>query len=261
MSLSPLLINVPAAVTSPLLSNIFDSNSFSSYKYRRVVSADDFQSLVKRKRRIVTREEGNDNISIFRRNDGESVKTATSELLSPTISWSSSSLAKDDNDCQKTIGTASTSTSISMNDSNRSSFSTKRTIPIYYKKEVSFHENIEIRQYAIEIGEHYSYNRNNLLPITLSWEHTDGTLMNLDTYEVKRQGLRRKGSSMKLSYAERRDMLQQIGGISEQELNKYERISLTSRSDNFSRCSVEITEPDEKNDELDGLLYSLLTSS
>ena len=88
------------------------------------------------------------------------------------------------------------------------------------KKNVSF-SNLEIREHSIIYGDHpYASS----LPISLGWEHSpQSTIVEIDTYEQTREGQRRSGSNIRLTYFERKNLLKRIAGMTEDDILNAER--------------------------------------
>ena len=92
-------------------------------------------------------------------------------------------------------------------------------------KSVSF-SNLAIREHAIILGDHPYADK---LALALGWEHTEEpTIHDVDTYEKMRQGERRKGESIRMTYVEKRDLLREHGH-SESEINRAQRSTILNK--------------------------------
>jgi len=89
--------------------------------------------------------------------------------------------------------------------------STSSNLRTLHRKTVSFNKFLEIRQHAVTIGDHPSCKDS--LPISLDWEHAEPILIDVDGYEAQRNGFRRRGNEMRLSYVERKNMLRSVSGL------------------------------------------------
>lgn len=96
---------------------------------------------------------------------------------------------------------ASTS-SISSSSSENSSCSDDRR--------VSFAPQVQVREYDLTIGNHLSCD---LLPIALGWTYSE---CSFEDYASPR----RVGNQLKMTYAQRRDILTRVGGYSEEDLSR-----------------------------------------
>lgn len=92
-------------------------------------------------------------------------------------------------------------------------------------KSVSF-SNLAIREHGIILGDHPCAKT---LPISLGWEHTaEPTVHEVDAYERMREGRRRRGDGIRMSYVEKRNLLREHG-LSEAEINRAHRHSILHR--------------------------------
>jgi len=75
-------------------------------------------------------------------------------------------------------------------------------------RRVSFAPRVEVREYDIVIGDHPSCD---LLPLSLGWTYSDTTFQDYTCEQTRRR-------PMKLTYLQRKNLLRQVGGYSEEEL-------------------------------------------
>lgn len=85
---------------------------------------------------------------------------------------------------------------------------------------VRFSEVMEIRSYPVVLGDHPCCSG---LALELGWEHQDLEVVDFDVYENSRQYQRRTLRELRFSYRERRNLLEQSTGLSEEELLLQER--------------------------------------
>lgn len=98
----------------------------------------------------------------------------------------------------------------------------KKTNP---PKSVSF-SNLAIREHGVILGDHPHAKT---LALALSWEHTaEPIIHDIDTYEKMREGLRRKGDGIRMTYIEKRHLLREHGH-SESEINLAQRSTMLNR--------------------------------
>ena len=88
------------------------------------------------------------------------------------------------------------------------------------RKTVSF-SNVQIREHGVIVGDHPCAGS---LPLSLDWAHTgQPRVINVDTYEAIRAPHRRKGSDMHLSFFERKNVLKEVGGLTERDIAHEQR--------------------------------------
>lgn len=88
------------------------------------------------------------------------------------------------------------------------------------RKSVSF-SNVQIREHAVIVGDHPCAES---LALSLDWAHTaEPKVVNLDTYEAMRAPHRRRGSDIRLSLYERKNLLKRVGGLSERDIAREQR--------------------------------------
>ena len=93
-------------------------------------------------------------------------------------------------------------------------------------KSVSF-SNLAIREYAVILGDNPSARS---LPITLSWAHTEEPIIHdIDSYEETRNGQRRRGEGIRMSYVEKRLLLREHG-FKEEDIRRAQHESNVNRS-------------------------------
>jgi hypothetical protein len=85
------------------------------------------------------------------------------------------------------------------------------------KRNVSF-GNMQIREYNVALSDHPSCSYGP--PIQLSWEYKEKEAMPLESYEASREGNRRQGHSLLLSFYERHFMLIKQAGYSKREIKE-----------------------------------------
>lgn len=85
-------------------------------------------------------------------------------------------------------------------------------------RRVSFAPRVEVREYDILIGDHLSCD---LLPLSLGWTYAESTFQDYSSPES-----RRHGNQMKLTYWERKYLLQRVGGYTEEELQHSHKSNL-----------------------------------
>ena len=101
-----------------------------------------------------------------------------------------------------------------------------------HTKLISFSRYLEIREYALTIGDHPLCRDS--LPLSLGWEHGETKVKDLNNFEEQRLPLRRIGSDMKLTYYERKNMLRKIAGMTEADIRECWRMhQLLSSSSNL----------------------------
>ena len=85
-------------------------------------------------------------------------------------------------------------------------------------RRVSFAPRIEVREYDVVIGDHPSCD---LLPLSLGWTYSDSTFQGYSS-----PSSRRHGNQMKLTYLERKALLESVGGYTQEELNHAHKSNL-----------------------------------
>ena len=85
------------------------------------------------------------------------------------------------------------------------------------KRNVSF-GNMQIREYNVALSDHPSCSYGP--PIQLSWEYQEKAVVPLESYEASREGNRRQGHSLLLSFYERHFMLIKQAGYSKREIKE-----------------------------------------
>ena len=82
-------------------------------------------------------------------------------------------------------------------------------------KSLKFSDVLEIRSHAVVLGDHPCSKG---LALELSWEPTEVEVVNFEVFESNRQFQRRHMSQLRLTYWERKRLLEKSTGLSEQEL-------------------------------------------
>lgn len=144
-----------------------------------------------------------------------------STILTTSVSWSDFPPVGDGSNIGQADHATGTHSSLCFSSGNCSDeFCNDRSLSQKtHRKSVSFNKFLEVRQHALTIGDHPSCRDS--LPISLAWEHADTMLMDLDGFEAQREGFRRNGNEMKLSYYERKNMLRNISGLSEADMKEH----------------------------------------
>jgi len=91
-----------------------------------------------------------------------------------------------------------------------STSSTDSSVTSSSDRRLSFAPRVEVREYDLVIGDHPSCD---LLPLSLGWTYSESSFQ-----DYKSPNTRRHGNQMKLTYLERKNLLQRVGGYSEGEL-------------------------------------------
>mmetsp|Transcript_12668 Transcript_12668/g.18618 ORF Transcript_12668/g.18618 Transcript_12668/m.18618 type:complete len:230 (+) Transcript_12668:146-835(+) len=168
------------------------------------------------------------NTDVIQKDETSIRLTVPSSILPTSVSWSDFPAVGDGCD----IGMSSENSSQKFNNSfvssvenrcNEESINEMSVSRKTHRKSVSFNKFLEVRHHALTIGDHPSCRDS--LPISLAWEHADTMMMDLDGFEAERQGFRRNGNEMKLSYYERKNMLRNISGLSEADMKEHLRHS------------------------------------
>lgn len=94
---------------------------------------------------------------------------------------------------------------------------------------VKFSPFMEIRTHPVVLGDHPCCSRG--LALELGWEHQEEEVVDFDLYESSRQCQRRRNSDLRLSYWQRRNLLEASTGLSEQELVLQEQRSWREQLD------------------------------
>ena len=129
----------------------------------------------------------------------------------PTPSWD---LNDDDDDTTSFSFSSDEEETASACDSTESNSSSKSKRN-GSKKSVKFSEVLEIRSHPVVLGNHPCSSG---LALELGWEIDDLEVVDFDLYESSRQFQRRHMGELRLSYWERRRLLEASTGLSEQEL-------------------------------------------
>lgn len=84
------------------------------------------------------------------------------------------------------------------------------------RKSVAF-STVAIREHSVVVGDHPC--AADSLPISLGWAHAEESrVVDLNTYETIRSSHRRCVSDMQLSFVDRKNILQRVGGLSERDI-------------------------------------------
>lgn len=90
------------------------------------------------------------------------------------------------------------------------------------ERSIKFSDIMEVRSHAVVLGNHPCSSG---LALELSWEPSDIEVVNFEVFENSRQSRRRHISQLRLSYYERRRLLEKSTGLSEYELVKQELLA------------------------------------
>ena len=84
------------------------------------------------------------------------------------------------------------------------------------RKSVAF-STVAIREHSVVVGDHPC--AADSLPLSLGWAHAEESrVVDLNTYEILRSSHRRCVSDMQLSFVDRKNILQRVGGLSERDI-------------------------------------------
>ena len=84
------------------------------------------------------------------------------------------------------------------------------------RKSVAF-STVAIREHSVVVGDHPC--AADSLPLSLGWAHAEESrVVDLNTYETIRSSHRRCVSDMQLSFVDRKNILQRVGGLSERDI-------------------------------------------
>jgi hypothetical protein len=99
---------------------------------------------------------------------------------------------------------------------------TSSAVPAPFSKSVHF-ACVKIREHSLTVGDHdWCEGR---LPLCLDWKHTPEISYNLDWYEHERmlQGRNPRGRLPRLNYYQRKSRLRCVAGLSERDMERFER--------------------------------------
>ena len=156
----------------------------------------------------------------------------------PAFSWELDS--DNDDDTAETESSSSCSDDgESAADTTSASCSSSQHGEKKHRKNVSFSDVLEVRSYEVVLGDHPCCRS---LPVQLGWDY-EPEIVDFDLYEGCRRFQRRHISQLRLSYWERRDLLEITTGLTEDELLLQEQKVL--REDCFGRPSSDDTTKDK----------------
>lgn len=130
----------------------------------------------------------------------------------PTFSWVLDADDTVDTESESSFSLSSEEETDSAVETSLSSSSDNKT---KHKKSVSFSNVLEIRSHKVTLGEHPYCSS---LALELSWEHEEPEVVDFDLYESSRRFQRRHLGELRLSYWDRRNLLEESTGLCESEL-------------------------------------------
>ncbi|CAB9504347.1 expressed unknown protein [Seminavis robusta] len=126
----------------------------------------------------------------------------------PTMPWELERELDDTNSLSMSSDDETVATDSQVEDSSANRRADRESV-------IKFSPFVEIRSHAVVLGDHPCCNS---LALELAWEHQEVQVLDFDLYESSRQSQRRKLRSLRLSYWERRMLLERSTGLSEHEL-------------------------------------------